>query len=396
MRHLAIALLIALFAPGLARADHPAYLHALTDLRAARAMLERPAKPDVKWDENKAVREIDAAIKEIKEASIDDGKPLSDHPAIDASLNHRDRLRNAMNLLHASAEDIDKREDDKWAKGLRNRANNHIRAAEKAVREAIEDRAADGGGGQHPAYLHALSDLRAARAMLERPAKPDVKWDENRAVGEIDAAIKEIMEASIDDGKPLSDHPAIDTHLNHRDRLRNAMNLLHASAADIEQKEDDQWAKGLRNRANNHIRAAEKAVRDAVEDRAADGGGGQHPAYLHALSDLRAARYFLAKPAKVEVKWDENGAIREIDAAIKEIKEASIDDGKPLDDHPPVDANVGHRDRLRNAMNLLHSSAADIEQKEDDQWAKGVRNRAVKHIREAERFVREAVEDRKY
>ena len=32
--------------------------------------------------------------------------------------------------------------------------------------------------GKHPHYLHALSDLRMARFMLAKPAKPDIKWDE--------------------------------------------------------------------------------------------------------------------------------------------------------------------------------------------------------------------------
>jgi hypothetical protein len=123
--------------------QHPAYLHALTDLRASRSLLERPAKPDVKWDENAGIREIDAAIKEIKEAAIDDGKPLTDHPPIDAHLAHRDRLKQAMELLHKSAHDIEEREDDKWAKGLRARALGHIRNAEQAVRGAIEERKED-------------------------------------------------------------------------------------------------------------------------------------------------------------------------------------------------------------------------------------------------------------
>jgi hypothetical protein len=48
----------------------------------------------------------------------------------------------------------------------------------------------------------------------------------------------------------------------------------------------------------------------------------KHPAYLHALTDLRAARSFLARPANAVVKWDENRAIRELDAAISEIKHA--------------------------------------------------------------------------
>src|SRR5262252_9476269 len=39
----------------------------------------------------------------------------------------------------------------------------------------------------------------------------------------------------------------------------------------------------------------------------------KHPAYLHALTDLRHARAFLAKPAGAQVKWDENRAIRELD-----------------------------------------------------------------------------------
>ena len=118
-----------------------------------------------------------------------------------------------MELLAKSAKDIEEREDNAWAKGLRNRAVGHIRGAERAVREAIGDRAADAAPpppppppsqDAHPAYLHALSDLRYARALLEKPARADVKWDETKAIREIDAAIKEIRAASIDDGKPLT------------------------------------------------------------------------------------------------------------------------------------------------------------------------------------------------
>src|SRR5512140_867828 len=58
-------------------AKHPAYLHALTDLRTARAFLERPANIVVKWDEKRAIKEIDDAIHQIKEAAIDDGKDIS-------------------------------------------------------------------------------------------------------------------------------------------------------------------------------------------------------------------------------------------------------------------------------------------------------------------------------
>ena len=392
---IAMVLVAAVLVPRIARADHPAYLHALSDLRFARALVARPASPEVQWDEGAAIGEIDAAIREIKRAAIDDGKPLEEHPPIDAGLHHRDRLRNAMNLLHTSAADIEQREDNGWNNGLRGRALGHIRNAENAVRTAMADRAMDDGGGAHPAYLHALSDLRLVRALLARPASPDVQWDEGAAIGEVDAAIREIKRAAIDDGKPLEDHPPIDAALHHRDRLRNAMEMLHKSAGDIEQREDNAWNNGLRGRALGHIRNAENAVRTAMADRAMDNsGGGDHPAYLHALSDLRFARALLQRPSSPEVRWDESNAIREIDAAIHEIKLASIDDGKPLEDHPPVDVNLHHRDRLRNAMRLLHGSADDIEHREDNGWARGVRGRALAHIRNAEFGVRDAIGDR--
>src|SRR5271167_2064106 len=63
-------------------ADHPAYLHALTDLRTARAHLQRPDGGELRDQEKKAIHEIDEAINEIKKASIDDGKDLNDHPPV--------------------------------------------------------------------------------------------------------------------------------------------------------------------------------------------------------------------------------------------------------------------------------------------------------------------------
>jgi len=62
--------------------------------------------------------------------------------------------------------------------------------------------------GKHPAYLHALSDLRTARWMLEhRPGDAAVSAREDVAVAEIDASINEIKHAAIDDGKnPRTTH----------------------------------------------------------------------------------------------------------------------------------------------------------------------------------------------
>src|SRR5580704_9289969 len=64
---------------------------------------------------------------------------------------------------------------------------------------------------------------------------------------------------------------------------------------------------------------------------------GKHPAYLHALSDLRAARWMLEhRPGDAAVSEHEDMAIMEIDKAIGEIKHAAIDDGKDIHDHPPM------------------------------------------------------------
>ena len=50
---------------------------------------------------------------------------------------------------------------------------------------------------------------------------------------------------------------------------------------------------------------------------------GPHPAYLHAHSDLRAARHYLNDGwAWAPVKRDDNEAIHHIDAAINMIKQA--------------------------------------------------------------------------
>jgi hypothetical protein len=52
-------------------------------------------------------------------------------------------------------------------------------------------------GGKHPAYLHALSDLRAARAHLERPDHGELRHEEKEAIHQINDAIDEIKKAAI-------------------------------------------------------------------------------------------------------------------------------------------------------------------------------------------------------
>jgi hypothetical protein len=121
--------------------------------------------------------------------------------------------------------------------------------------------------GKHPYYLHALSDLRAARWMLEhRPGDAAVSANEGTAVAEIDAAIGEIKRAAIDDGKNVGDHPNVDVPADQPGHLHKALELLRKVHSDVAREEDDPATKGLRDRAVGHIDAAIHATERAIKD----------------------------------------------------------------------------------------------------------------------------------
>jgi hypothetical protein len=107
---------------------------------------------------------------------------------------------------------------------------------------------------------------------------------------------------------------------------------------------------------------------------------GKHPGYLHALTDLRAARWFLYhQPGDAKVSGAEDVAITEIDATINEIKRASIDDGKDLNDHPSVDVKE-HGSRLLKSIETLNKAKQDITNEEDNPEARELRRKAHEHI----------------
>ena len=141
---LLLPLLLASLVPLMARADmpgnHPYYLHALTDLRAARWLIEhRPGNAQVSADEDEALIRIDETIHEIKHAAIDDGKDLHDHPPMDEQMDHRGRLHRAEELLNKVHSDIAREEDDPFTRGLRDRAVHHLDEAIRATHKAIHD-----------------------------------------------------------------------------------------------------------------------------------------------------------------------------------------------------------------------------------------------------------------
>jgi hypothetical protein len=117
----------------------------------------------------------------------------------------------------------------------------------------------------------------------------------------------------------------------------------------------------------------------------------EHPAYLHALTDLRHARAHLQRPDGGELREQEKKAIHEIDEAINEIKKASIDDGKDLNDHPPVDAHMAWGGRLHRALELLDKAHHDVSEEEDNAFAQRLQERALLHIDKAHHHVEEAI-----
>jgi hypothetical protein len=120
------------------RGEHPYYIHALSDLRAARWMIEhRPGNWEKTINEMEAVRQIDAAIGEIKKAAIDDGKNIEDHLPVDEPNEHDGRLHVSVDYLKKARQDVGRDEDNVFAEGLQARAYNHIDAAIAAVRKAI-------------------------------------------------------------------------------------------------------------------------------------------------------------------------------------------------------------------------------------------------------------------
>lgn len=135
---LAAALPLSAFAdlPG----KHPAYLHALTDMRAARWNLEhRPGDAAVSAQEDVAITEVDRAIGEAKAAAAEDGKNLAYHPAEDARLDHPGRLHHALELLRKAKNDISGEEDNPETRDLRHRVFEHLDKSIHATERAIHD-----------------------------------------------------------------------------------------------------------------------------------------------------------------------------------------------------------------------------------------------------------------
>ena len=121
--------------------------------------------------------------------------------------------------------------------------------------------------GKHPAYLHALTDLRDARWNLEhRPGDAAVSAQEDDALVETDRAIKEAKVAAMEDGKNIEDHPHEDAHIDRAGRLHHALELLDKAKNDVAREEDNPETRDLRNRIVQHTDLAIEATKHAIHD----------------------------------------------------------------------------------------------------------------------------------
>ena len=121
---------------------------------------------------------------------------------------------------------------------------------------------------------------------------------------------------------------------------------------------------------------------------------GRHPAYLHGLTDLRDARWFIEHRPDGALEDRERHALAEIDRAIDLVQRAAYYDGKNVYDHPREDAYPDARGRLRRASELLRKAREDVAQQEDNYQVRDLQVRGVERIDEAIRLTESVMVDR--
>ena len=117
---------------------------------------------------------------------------------------------------------------------------------------------------QHPAYMHALSNLRQARALLQTDSRSGFREEKNRAMDEIDRAIQEVRRAVREEGRESRWTPPPATQGDPDRPLRSAMTLLDEAHGDVARGVDTSDYRGLQNRALRHIDEARRALGHAV------------------------------------------------------------------------------------------------------------------------------------
>jgi hypothetical protein len=253
---------------------HPRYLHARSDLRRAVLLMRLPDDPNVMRDMQEAAVFVDRAIREIDVAAAFDRRDIDDNPQVDTRLGRGSRFREILRLLDSARRDIGQEEDNPRAAEWRNRAYGWIDNAMERVRRGGYDKFRDETAlpppppvpAAHPRYLHAISDLRYARALLFRSDWRDVMRNQRAAIDEIDRAITAAKAAAIDDGRNPNDAPPVDARMPWEGRFRKAMELLESAERDLSFAEDNRAAAGWRAAALANVANAKQYVARAQRE----------------------------------------------------------------------------------------------------------------------------------
>jgi len=284
-----LLLAIAMLAPlgAWAQFRHPHYLTARTDLRRATLLMRIPDEPNVMRDMATAAAQTERAIHELDLAARFDLRDINEHPPVDARMGRGSRFREILRLLGSARADIGREEDNPLARIWRNRAFGYIDSAMEVVRRGGYDKFRDDTAGMapppppveaappppvmpvgapHPHYRSAISDLRYARALLNRSDWRDVMRDQRAAVQEIDRAIADARQAAIDDGRNPDAHPPIDARMGWEGRFRKSMELLDSAQRDLSAEVDYGPSAAWRTSALRNIQNAKAYVARAMRD----------------------------------------------------------------------------------------------------------------------------------
>jgi hypothetical protein len=120
---------------------------------------------------------------------------------------------------------------------------------------------------QFPAYLHAISDLRTARAYLEMDRREPSAGHRHHAIEEIDKAIDEMKKAAIDDGKNPWQAPPPQSGGDPGAPIHSALQLLDEAHTDVGQGADSPENRGLQIRSLKHIDEARNALHHIIDGR---------------------------------------------------------------------------------------------------------------------------------
>jgi len=121
----------------------------------------------------------------------------------------------------------------------------------------------------------------------------------------------------------------------------------------------------------------------------------RNPDYVHALPDLRTARWLLTpQPGDPPLRTNEDQAIQDINLAIRAVIKSGLYDSTDVSEHEQMQMAQDHTTRMHQALDLLHRAHAYLSKEAPDPMGTLVRNQVLEDIDRAGRAVGLALEAR--